>query len=285
MSIVVTAASGQLGRLVLAELLDGGVPAEQVVAAARSPQKLADFTGRGVSTVPIDYTDPDSLAKVFSAGDTVLLISSGDLADRVQQHRNVVDAAAAAGVGRLVYTSILGADDTPLPIAPDHQRTEEIIRASGVPATFLRNGWYTENYGRTLAQVRETGEVVTSTGDGRVASAARADFAAAAAAVLTGEGHAGRAYELSGDEAWTFDDLAAAFSTLTGREIVHRRVEPQEHRRILAESGVDDGLAGFLLAMDAAIRAGGLALRTGDLSRLAGRPTTPLLEALRPLAG
>ncbi|MCO1660625.1 SDR family oxidoreductase [Pseudonocardia sp. S2-4] len=285
MSIVVTAASGHLGRLVLAELLDRGVPADQLVAAGRSPDKLADLAGRGVAVVAIDYTDPGTLAKAFSAGDTVLLISSGDLADRVGQHRNAVEAAAAAGVGRLVYTSVLGADDTPLPIAPDHVRTEAIVRESGLPFTFLRNGWYTENYGRSLDQVRGSGVLLTSVGDGRVASATRADFAAATAAVLTGGGHEGKAYELSGDEAWTFDDLAAAFSTLLGREVAHRSVSPEEHRRILVGNGVDPQLVGFLVAMDGAIREGALAVRTGDLSRLAGRPTTPLLEGLRPLAG
>jgi len=284
MSVVVTAASGQLGRLVLAELLDRGVPADQLVAAGRSPDKLADLAARGVVVEAVDYTDPATLEGAFSAGDTVLLISSGDLADRVGQHRNAVDAAVAAGVGRLVYTSVLGADGTSLPIAPDHVETERIVRESGLPSTFLRNGWYTENYARTLDQVRGTGVLLTSAGDGRVASAARADYAAAAAAVLTGDGHEGRAYELSGDTSWDFDELAATFSDLLGREVVHRSVSPEEHRRILTGNGVDASLAGFLVAMDGAIREGALAGTTGDLSRLAGRPTTPLREGLRPFA-
>jgi NAD(P)H dehydrogenase (quinone) len=275
MAIVVTAATGRLGRLVIAELLARGVPADGIVAAGRTPELLEDLAERGVRTARIDYSDPDTLDGVFAAGDTVLLISGSEVGRRIEQHGNVVDAAARAGVARLAYTSVLGADGTTLPIAPEHVQTERLVRASGLAWTLLRNGWYTENYGPALEQAAATGEVVSS--------ATRADYAAAAAGALTTDGHTGRTYELSGDTAWTFDDLAAAFSTLLGRPVAHRRVSPDEHRELLAAAGVDAQTAGFLVTMDESIRDGALATTTGDLARLAGRPTTPLLDALRPL--
>ena len=283
MSIVVTAATGQLGHLVIAELLRRGVPAGEVVAAGRTLDKAADLVGQGVRTVFADYSDPDSLGKVFSAGDTVLLISGSEVGHRVRQHRNVIDAAAEAGVGRIAYTSVLSADDTPLVVAAEHLPTEEAVRASGLPFTLLRNGWYTENYGQAMKQAASTGVVVSSAGDGRVASATRADYAAATAAVLSTDGHAGKVYELSGDHAWSFDELAAAFATLLGREVALRRVSAEEHRQILSEAGVPDGVVGFVVTLDGNIRDGALASTPGDLSRLAGRPSTPLVEALRPL--
>jgi NAD(P)H dehydrogenase (quinone) len=214
----------------------------------------------------------------------VLLVSGSRPGVRVAQHRAVVDAAARAGVGRIAYTSGLQADDTPLVVAPDHAATEEAIRASGLPFTLFRNGWYTENYVQTLQQARETGVVAASVGDGRVASASRADYAAAIAAALAGDGHDGAVYELSGDTAWGFDDLADAIGELTGREVTHRRLSPEEHLAALREAGLDEGTAGFVVALDGNIRDGALALTTGDLARLAGRPSTPLVEGLRPFA-
>jgi NAD(P)H dehydrogenase (quinone) len=284
MSIVVTGATGQLGRLVVEELLARGVAPADVVAGGRAVEKLDDLAGRGVRTARIDYDDPATLDAAFSAGDTVLLVSGSTPGVRVGQHRAVVDAAVRAGVGRIAYTSGLRADDTPLVVAPAHLATEEAIGASGLPATLLRNGWYTENYVQTLQQARETGVVASSTGDGRVASATRADYAAAIAAALSTDGHEGAVYELSGDTAWTFDDLAAAIGELVGREVTHRRLTPEEHLAVLREAGTDEGRAGFIVALDGNIRDGALAHTTGDLARLAGRPSTPLVEGLRPFA-
>lgn len=283
MSIVVTGATGQLGRLVVEELLARGGGPRDVVAGGRSVELLADLADRGVRTARIDYDDPATLDAALAAGDTLLLVSGSIPGIRVAQHRAVVDAAVRAGVARIVYTSILRAGDTPVVLAPDHRETERIIRESGLPYTMLRNGWYTENYVPTLQQARETGVVAASAGNGRVASASRRDFAATAA-VLAGEGHEGAVYDLSGDTAWSFDELAAAVGELLGREVGYRRLTPEEHLAALLEAGLDEGTAGFVVALDGGIREGALALTSGDLSRLAGRPTTPLAEGLRPYA-
>ncbi|MBB3083758.1 SDR family oxidoreductase [Geodermatophilus sabuli] len=282
MSIVVTGATGQLGRLVVEELLARGVAPGDVVAGGRALERIADLGERGVRTVRIDYDEPATLDAAFLAGDTVLLVSGSRPGARVAQHQTVVDAAVRAGVGRIAYTSILGADDTPLPLAPDHQATERMIRDSGLPATLLRNGWYTENYVPQLQQARETGVVAASVGDGRVASATRADYAAAIAGALATDGHEGAVYELSGDTAWTFDELAAAIGELLGREVTYQRRSPEEHRAALVAAGLDEGTAGFVVALEGGIRAGALGTTSGDLAELAGRPSTPLVEGLRP---
>ncbi|WP_155371478.1 SDR family oxidoreductase [Catellatospora vulcania] len=283
MSIVISGATGQLGRLVVAALLDRGVPAEQVVAGARDETRLADLAAQGVRVVRFDYDDPASLSAALTEGDTLLLVSGSEIGRRVAQHQAVIAAAQNAGVARLAYTSALRAGETALAVAPDHVATEQAVRASGLPFTLLRDGWYTENYATALVQARATGVVLSSAGDGRVASATRADYAAAIAAALTGTGHENAVYELSGDHAWDFDELAAAFATVLGRDVVYRRVSPEEHLNLLVEAGLDAGTAGFLVALDGNIRDGALALTSGDLSRLAGRPTTPLVDALRPL--
>jgi NAD(P)H dehydrogenase (quinone) len=284
MSIVVTGATGQLGSLVVEELLARGVEAGDVVAGGRAVERLAPLAGQGVRTVRIDYDDPATLDAALSAGDVLLLVSGSRPGARGAQHRAVVDAAVRAGVARIAYTSILRAEDTPLLLAPDHQATEAAVRESGLPFTLLRNGWYTENYAQQLRTARETGVIASSVGDGRVASATRRDFAAGAAAALAGDGSGNAVHELSGDSAWSFDDLAAACSELLGREVTYERRTPEEHRAALLAAGLDEGTVGFLLAMDAGIRDGALAHTSGDLATLAGRPTTPLVEGLRPFA-
>jgi len=284
MTILVTAASGQLGRLVLDSLLARGVAPGDVRAGARTPDALADHAERGVDVVHLDYDDEATVAAAVKGVDRVLLISGTEMGRRVDQHRGVIDAAAAAGVGHLVYTSAPKADDTTLVLAPEHRATEELVRASGVPFTILRNNWYAENYVPDLLAARETGTLVTSVGEGRVASAARADYAEAAAVVLTEPGHEGRVYELAGDRAWTFDVLASALGEVLGREVALHQVSSEERVALLEGAGVDAGTAGFVAALDANIRDGELATADGALSRLIGRPTTSLVDALRPLA-
>ncbi|MGW6130997.1 SDR family oxidoreductase [Cellulomonas sp. NPDC055163] len=281
MSVVVTAATGHLGRLVVAELLARGVPAADVVATGRRVEALADLAAQGVRVVASDYADPESLRAAFEGADTVLLISGNEVGQRVTQHGNAIEAAKAAGVGRLVYTSAPRATTSDLVLAPEHKATEELLAASGLTTTVLRNNWYTENYVATLEQARATGEVVGSAGEGRVASATRADFAAAAAVVLTTPGHDGTVYELGGDTAWTHHELAAAIGEVLGREVVYRPVSPEEHLAVLTTAGLDEGTAGFVVALDGNIREGALADVTGDLSRLTGRPTTSLVDGLR----
>lgn len=285
MSIVIAGATGQLGRLVVEELLRRGVPAGQIVAAGRSVEQLAGMADRGVRTASVDYNDPSSVDAALSEGDTLLLISGNDIQNRTTQHETVIDAAARAKVGHILYTSVLAAETTPIILAPDHVKAEEYIRASGLPFTFFRNGWYTENYAPALHTARETGTLLASAGEGRVASATRADYAAAIAAVLTTPGHEGQIYELSGDYAWSFEELASALSTVLGRSVDYRALSTEDHASALESAGLDPATAGFLAALDGNIRQGALALTTGDLSRLAGRPTTPLLDGLRLLAG
>lgn len=281
MSIVVTGATGHLGRLVVTHLLADGVPADQIVAAGRRTESLVDLAARGVRVATLDYGQPDTIAAALEGAETVLLVSGSEVGRRVEQHRAVIEAAKAAGVGRLVYTSAPKADTSPLVLAPEHKATEEILRASGLTFTILRNGWYTENYLGDVQQARETGEIVGSFGDGRVASAPRDDFAAAAAVVLRTEGHDAAVYELSGDEAWGFDELAAAASEVLGRPVVYRAVSPEQRAADLAAAGLDEGTVGFVVALEGNTRDGLLAETSGDLSRLIDRPTTPLVDALR----
>ncbi len=283
MTIAVTGATGQLGRLVLDELLTNHEPAA-LVAVVRDAGKAGELRARGVQVRVADYSDPASLEVALTGVDKLLLISGSEVGSRVAQHANVINAAKAAGVNFIAYTSVLAADTTDLILAPEHKATEELIRASGLEYTFLRNGWYTENYVQTVATARQTGAVVAAAGDGRVASAARADYAAAAAEVLSSAGHEGRVYELSGDYAWDFKELATALTEIAGREVVYQPVTAAELVEILTSAGFDQGTAGFLAALDAGTQAGLLAAVTGDLSGLIGRPTTPLLQALRSAA-
>lgn len=285
MPIAVTGATGHLGRLIVTDLLDHGVDPGQVVAGGREVDRLADLAGRGVRTARVDYADPTSMREAFTGVDTLMLVSGNEFGQRVAQHRAAIEAAASVGVRRVVYTSAPGADRSPLLVAPEHKATEEILRTSGLAVTILRNNWYTENYVPAVEQARATGVVVTSAGDGRVASAPRADFAAAASAVLRGDGHDGAVYELGADEPWTFDELAAAIGAVVGRDVVARQVSPDEHWAVLRSAGLDEAAAGMLVAMDGDIRAGLLSGGTHDLSTLIGRPTTPLVDALRAATG
>jgi NAD(P)H dehydrogenase (quinone) len=276
----ITGATGQLGRLVIDELLDRGVPAADVVAIVRSPEKAAALVDRGVAVRAGDYSKPETLPAALDGVDVLLLISGSELGQRVTQHAAVVDAAKAAGVGRIAYTSVLRADTTPLVLAPEHKATEELIRASGVPFTLLRNGWYIENYTAQIPQYLAQGAIVAAAGDGRIAAATRADFAAAAAAVLTGDGHAGAVYELGGT-AFGLKELAATVSEVTGTEVVYSAVSTSELVRILTGAGLDEGTAGFVAALDEAAERGDLDTDSTDLARLIGRPSTPLIDAIR----
>lgn len=279
MSIVVTGATGHLGRLVVESLLERG--AEGIVATGRAVERLQDLADRGVRVERLDYDDVPESVDWLGADDVLLLVSASEPGIRVPQHRAVVELAVRSGVRRIAYTSAPAADDTDLVLAPEHQETERIIRESGLPFTFLRNGWYTENYLPTFAQARESGVVAASVGDGRVASAPRADFAEAAAVVLTADGHEGAVYELSGDVAWSYDELARTFGEVLGREVTYQSLTPEAHRELLLSLGLDEGTAGFVVALDQNIGAGLVGVTTGDLAKLLGRPTVPLAETVR----
>ncbi|MET9011277.1 SDR family oxidoreductase [Streptomyces olivaceoviridis] len=278
MSIVVTGATGHLGRHVVEQLLEK-VPAERITAVVRDEAKAAGLAARGVKLAVADYNVPETFDGLFAAGDKVLLISGNEFdKGRVGQHTVVIEAAKAAGVALLAYTSAPGTLTAAL--ADDHRATEQVLLASGLPYSLLRNGWYHENYTENLAPVLEHGAVVAAAGDGRVSSAARADYAAAAVAVLTGEGHENTTYELGGDEAWSFAEYAAELSRQTGREIVYNPVPVEALTGILTGAGVPAPVAGILAGVDASIEKGELVVSSGDLSRLTGRPTTPLAQAV-----
>ncbi|MFE4962078.1 SDR family oxidoreductase [Streptomyces sp. NPDC056660] len=278
MSIVVTGATGHLGRHVVTQLLEK-VPAEQITAVVRDKAKAADFAARGVNLAVADYNSPETFDGLFAAGDKVLLISGNEFdKGRPQQHKVVIDAAKTAGVALLAYTSAPGSLTASL--VDDHRATEELLLASGLPYTLLRNGWYHENYTENLAPVLEHNAVVAAAGEGRVSSASRADYAAAAVAVLTGEGHENQTYELGGDVAWSFDEYAAEIARQTGKEIVYNSVPGEVLQSILTGAGLPEAFATILVGVDASITKGELVVDSGDLSRLAGRPTSPISEAV-----
>ncbi|MEV5711747.1 SDR family oxidoreductase [Actinoallomurus sp. NPDC052274] len=277
--IIVTGATGQLGRLVIDGLLEK-VPADQVVAAVRSPEKAADLAARGVQVREADYDRPETLRPAFEGGTRLLLISGSEVGRRVPQHAAAIQAAQGAGVPHIVYTSAPHADTSVLGLAAEHKATEEIIRETGLTYTLLRNNWYSEIYVPAITQAVETGAVIGGAGDGRIGSATRADYAAAAVAVLTGTGHDNRIYELAGDVAWTLGDLAGEISRASGKEVVYRNVPAEEHRAALVAAGVPDAFADVLVDVDRGIAAGALADTPGDLKALIGRPTTPIADTV-----
>ncbi|WP_149826087.1 NAD(P)H-binding protein [Streptomyces tailanensis] len=278
MSIVVTGATGHLGKFVIEGLLEK-VPAEQIVAVVRSEEKAAGFAARGVKIAVADYNSPETFDGVISAGDKVLLISGSEVGnDRVGQHKAVINAAKAAGAALLAYTS--APVTLTAALADDHRGTEEALLASGLPYVLLRNGWYHENYTENLAPVLEYNAVTHAAGEGRVSSASRADYAAAAVAVLTGEGHENKTYELGGDVAWSFAEYAAEIGKQTGKEIANNAVTVEAFAGILTGAGLPEGLAQILAGVDASVEKGELVVSSGDLNRLIGRPTTPIADSI-----
>lgn len=283
-SIVVTGATGQLGRHVLEALLERGVPAADIVAAGRSVEKLADFSARGVRVQHMDYADPDSVAEALKGARRVLLISGSEVGRRVEQHRTVINAAKAEGVELLAYTSIANADTTGMLLADEHKATEALLRESGVPFVLLRNGWYLENYTEQLPGTLAQGALAGSAGEGKVSGAARADYAHAAAAVLVADGQAGKVYELGGDEAFSMADLASEITAATGKPVRYNNLPTEDYVGLLTGVGVPEAFAGILADSDLGIARGDLLVSTGDLRRLIGRPTTSLGQAVRAAA-
>lgn len=282
MTIAITAASGHLGRLVVEDLLERGVPAEQIRAVVRTPEKVQDLAGRGVQVVRGDYTDVAGLAEALRGADKwVFVSSSGSDEDRLSQHLSALEAAKqAGGVGHVIYTSIPQAETNPIPFASVHKATEAAIKESGLPHTFLRNNWYWENLTATLPAAVEHGAIIGSVGDGLIAFASRADYAAAAAVVATTEGHEGKVYELTGDKAYGYAEIAAEISRQAGKDVAAVNLEPEEYRKTLAGFGLPDFLSTGLANADAKIAEGALADVTDTLSTLIGRPTTTVAEAV-----
>lgn len=281
--IVITGATGNLGQLVIAKLLET-VPASNIIAAVRNPAKAADLAAKGVQVRQADYGSADSLDAAFKGATKVLLISSSEIGQRTAQHQNVVDAARRAGVQLLAYTSLLHADTSPLALAAEHIATEAAIRASGLPFSLLRNGWYLENHTEHLAPVLEHGVVLGAAQQGRFASASRADYAAAAALVLTATAPQA-VYELAGDTGFTLAEYAAEVARQSGKAIVYKDMPEADFKAALVSVGVPEAFAGVLADSDAGAAKGGLQDAGKQLSGLIGRPTTSLAEAVKVALG
>ncbi|MFC5908776.1 SDR family oxidoreductase [Streptacidiphilus monticola] len=281
MSIVVTGVTGQLGRLTVEALLRRGIPAADIIATGRNPAGLKDLAERGVTTRRADFTDSDSLAEAFAGADRLLLISASvPVEERVANHRRAIDAAVTAGVSLVVYTSTTHADTATTVIGATHRETEEHLRDRGIPTVLLRNGWYLENYTSQLARILNYGAVVGAAGQGRISAASRADYAEAAAVVLTAEGHAGAVYELGGDEPFTLADLADAISAASGKQIAYSDLPVDEFAQVLVAAGLPAELAEVLADADLGLGRGEMYTDSGDLRRLIGRPPMTLAEAI-----
>ncbi len=279
MKIAVTGATGHLGRLVIQKLAHPVATAtkHEVIALARSPQKASDL---GTAVREADYERPETLSSALSGVDVLVLISSSEVGKRVTQHENVINAAKAASVKRVIYTSILHADTSLISLAVEHRATEAQLRASGLPHTILRNGWYTENYDGAIAGALANGAFVGSAGEGKISGASRADYAAAAAVVAANEGHDGKTYELAGDDAFTMSELAAEVSRQTGKSLTYQDLPPAEYAKILSGMGLPPALAEAIAGWDAAVAKGAVFDDGRQLSRLIGRPTTPLADVV-----
>lgn len=276
MTIAITGATGQLGRIVV-EKLKQKIDASNIVALARSLDKAASL---GVAAREADYENVQSLESALAGVETVLLISSSEIGKRAAQHKNVIDAAKKAGVKSIVYTSLLHADTSPLSLAAEHVETEELLRNSGIPHVILRNGWYSENYTGSLGGAVQAGALVGSAGNGKISSATREDFADAAVAVLTNSGHEGKVYELAGDSSYTLTDLAAEVSKQIGKDIPYNDLPEAEYAAILTKVGLPEGFAAALASFDVGASKGALFEEGQQLSKLIGRPTTPLADAV-----
>lgn len=277
--IVVTGATGQLGRLVIAALLKK-VPAASIVAAVRNVEKAKDFEALGVQVRYADYSVPASWDAALKGAEKVLLISSSEIGQRANQHRNVIEAARRSGVQLLAYTSVLRTDTSPLGLAAEHKETEALIQASGVPFVVLRNGWYTENHAAGVPSALAHGAVYGCAGDGLISAAARVDYAEAAVAVLTMDNQAGRIYELAGDTAYTLTELAAEISRQSGKEIGYVNLPQAEYKELLLNVGLPEVVAELLSDSDTGISKGALFDDGHQLSKLIGRPTTPLAATI-----
>ncbi|MFV0378009.1 MAG: SDR family oxidoreductase [Mangrovibacterium sp.] len=272
MKLGITGATGQLGQLVVASL-KAKVGASELVALVRTPGKAAIL---GIESRAFDYTKAENLAAALAGIDRLLLISGNEIGQRAEQHANVIEAAKKAGVKSIVYTSLLRADTSSLNLAAEHVKTEQALLKSGLNYTILRNGWYTENYTGSIAGALAGGAFIGSAGNGKIASAARADFAEAAAVVLTTAGHEGKVYELAGDTAYMLSDLAAEVSRQAGKEIPYLNLSETDYADKLKSFGVPEGFAAAIASWDTSASKGDLFDDGKQLSKLIGRPTTPL---------
>ncbi|CAI8941108.1 SDR family oxidoreductase [Kosakonia quasisacchari] len=280
--IALTGATGQLGQFVVEELLKT-VAAKEIVAIVRNPAKAEALSKQGVLVRQADYGDQAALTQALAGVNKLLLISSSEVGQRATQHRNVINAAKAAGVKFIAYTSLLHADKSPLGLHVEHVETEKMLADSGIPYTLLRNGWYSENYLASAPAALAHGVFIGAAGDGKIASATRADYAAAAARVISEEGHAGKVYELAGDNGWTLTELAVLLSKASGKNVVYQNLSEDDFAAALKEVGLPDWLANMLADSDAGAAKGGLFDDSKTLSKLIGRPTTSIEKSVNDL--
>ena len=277
MTIAITGATGHLGQLVI-EKLKQKVDASEIVALVRTPAKAA---GLGVATREADYTRQDTLDVALKGVDTLLLISGNEIGQRAVQHENVIRAAVKNGVKRIVYTSLLHADKSPLNLAPEHVQTEQALKNSGLDYTILRNGWYSENYTGSIAPALGLGAFYGSAGEGKISSAPREDYAEAAVVALTGQGHEGKTYELAGDEYYTLTDLAAEITAQSGKDIPYRNIPEADYAAALKNAGLPDGFAEAIASWDTGASQNALFDDSHVLSKLIGRKTTPIAVSVQ----
>lgn len=277
MTIAITGATGHLGQLVI-EKLKQKVDASEIVALVRTPAKAA---GLGVTTREADYTRQDTLDVALKGVDTLLLISGNEIGQRAVQHENVIRAAVKNGVKRIVYTSLLHADKSPLNLAPEHVQTEQALKNSGLDYTILRNGWYSENYTGSIAPALGLGAFYGSAGEGKISSAPREDYAEAAVVALTGQGHEGKTYELAGDEFYTLTDLAAEITAQSGKDIPYRNIPEADYAAALKNAGLPDGFAEAIASWDTGASQNALFDDSHVLSKLIGRKTTPIAVSVQ----
>lgn len=278
--IAITGATGQLGQLVINELLKAH-NAQDIAAIVRNPAKAKSLADNGVQVREADYSNPAALASALQGVDKLLLISSSEVGQRTVQHRNIIDAAKSAGVQLIAYTSLLRADSSPLGLHVEHVATENYLAQSGVPYVVLRNGWYSENYLASVPAALEHGAFIGSAGEGKIASAAREDYAEAAAKVLSLDNQAGKVYELAGDSAWTLAELTEKISALTGKTVAYHHLSEADFAAALQDAGLPEGFAKLLADSDVGASKGGLFDDSHQLSRLIGRPTTSIDDSLK----
>ncbi|AYL68803.1 MULTISPECIES: SDR family oxidoreductase [Citrobacter] len=278
--IAITGATGQLGQHVIESLLKT-VPASQIVAIVRNPAKATALSQQGITVRQADYSDEAAFSTALQGIDKLLLISSSEVGQRAPQHRNVINAAKAAHVKFIAYTSLLHADTSPLGLADEHVATEKMLAESGIAYALLRNGWYTENYLASAPAALEHGVFIGAAGEGKIASATRADYAAAAARVISEEGHAGKTYELAGDAGWTLSQLAAELAKQSGKKVVYQNLSEADFAAALKGFGLPAGLAEMLADSDVGASKGGLFDDSHTLSKLIGRPTTSLADSVK----
>ena len=278
--IAITGATGQLGQHVIESLLKT-VPASQIVAIVRNPAKATALSQQGITVRQADYSDEAAFTTALQGIDKLLLISSSEVGQRAPQHRNVINAAKAAHVKFIAYTSLLHADTSPLGLADEHVATEQMLAESGIAYALLRNGWYTENYLASAPAALEHGVFIGAAGEGKIASATRADYAAAAARVISEDGHAGKTYELAGDAGWTLSQLAAELAKQSGKKVVYQNLSEADFAAALKGVGLPAGLADMLADSDSGASKGGLFDDSHTLSKLIGRPTTSLADSVK----